>query len=206
MMSSSCQAEPDVSKGYATGAIVTGIITGVCGLASVIIGGVWAGYGGGGGFGIWSGIGMVVIGILGICTFIYRKKGPAIAFLVMNIIFIIICGITAALAGIAALIFAIWVEYLDTSGCQTIGDKCVCSGSTALTYDLSDCDELKVMRNCLTALVAFSAIGCISTFAGSIVGCCIACCQKPAAVPAVIVVNQPPQQMIVTDAGYPAKY
>lgn len=191
----------EVERGYAMGALVTGVITGVCGLASMICGFLWIAHGGGGAHGVWSGLILLVIGILGIVIFVKRNKCAAIAFLVLNIFAIILAGVQAALAGILALLFAIWIEYLDTSGCSSIGGKCVCSGSTALNYDLTDCDELIVMRNSLTAIVAFCAIGCISTFAGSIVGCCIACCQKPTVVQPVVLVNQPPQQVIITSTG-----
>jgi len=198
-----------VEKGNAMGCLVTGVITGVCGFATFISGCVWISVGGGGGFGVWCGIPMLIIAVIGILVYLKKSKGAAIAYLVLNIFWIILNAVQTIIAGLAALIFAVWVEAVENSGCYNYAGKCYCPNSReALTYSIDDCDTLYTMRDSLTCIMAFCAIGAISCFAGSIIGCCIACCGSPApnVQPVVVVNQQPPQQVVITSTHQGAVY
>ncbi|XP_028400347.1 uncharacterized protein LOC114523577 [Dendronephthya gigantea] len=186
----------NLSKNMAIGAGVIGFILISCGLGCAVAGFVWTAYGKGA-QGIWSGIFMIVVGAFGAVTLCTKMKGIMIVFLVMCIIDMILNAIQAIIAAIVLALVGLFKDALDNDRCSEYRGQCTCrlegdtSGVDANTFTFDGCDDIDVMMASMRAVVAFSILGIIATFAGSIIGCIGACCDKSGPdTPGVVVIQQ----------------
>ncbi|XP_031557387.1 uncharacterized protein LOC116294008 [Actinia tenebrosa] len=156
----------EVEKGTAKRAGICGIILMICGVASTISGFIWISIHGFGGFGVWSGIGLVIAGILGLLTWWKRHKRLLNGFLVITIIMVIVATSQAIASGVFYVVF-------KGHQCYDSGSSCVCGSET---YERSFCNNLNDLIIELLTITICNAVGAVSSLAGSIFGCMGTCC------------------------------
>lgn len=196
-----------VEAGLAKSTGVIGIAAGLFGLGNCICGFVWLGYNGYGGYGLWSGFGLIFAAFLGLFVWRYRNKTMMIFFLVSCIILVIVVGVQTA---IAALAYIFWRLLQIATDCRTFNGKCHCrtDEGESIPFDLETCDQISAIDGMFLAMTIFSAIGTIISLAGSIVGCMGTCCATHQQPGAVVVVQQPSgtqSSVLYTTNQYPAQ-
>uniref|UniRef100_A0A6P8HLT2 Protein FAM189B-like isoform X2 n=1 Tax=Actinia tenebrosa TaxID=6105 RepID=A0A6P8HLT2_ACTTE len=188
----------EVEKGTAKGAGICGIILMVSGIASTVSGSVWVSSHGYGGYGIWSGIGLVIAGILGIVTWWKRNKGVLIGFLVITIIMVIVASSQAITSGVSYGLFKAFVGHQ----CYDSGSSCICGSER---YDRSFCGNWNDLMNALLTITIFNVVGAVVSLAGSIFGCMGTCCATTQRQPGTVMVQQPVFVTTTTQPGYVAQ-
>ncbi|KAK2574505.1 hypothetical protein P5673_000684 [Acropora cervicornis] len=191
----------DVEPGKAKAAGIVGIIIGVTGLVNFICGCIYTSFGPKDASGLWSGIGQIIIGILGIVTWLKLNKMTFVFFLVFNILWLIILIIQVVVALIAWLIWYVIRKVVETN-CSESPQGCVCNADKSLPIGVDKCSDIKTIESCVIAIVITSSLAVILTFAGSIIGCMGVCCAKPQT--NVVVVQQPGIVMTTTTTTTPA--
>jgi len=179
-----------VEDGKAKAAGVVGIMLLAFGLGIFICGIIWISYGGGDGTGIWSSLGIIISGILGIVAWVKKNKCALIGFLVLNIIEIIVLAVQCVLALLIWLIWQLVIGWVEND-CETVNNRCVCGGGHSLPMDVDNCDWVYAVEATFLAVVILSALGTIIAFAGSIIGCMGTCCASEPTQTTVIVQQQP---------------
>uniref|UniRef100_A0A6P8IVV3 Uncharacterized protein LOC116305628 isoform X1 n=1 Tax=Actinia tenebrosa TaxID=6105 RepID=A0A6P8IVV3_ACTTE len=185
----------EVEEGTAKGAGICGIILVVCGVASTISGFIWVSIHGYGGFGIWSGIGLVIAGILGIVTWWKRNKGVLIGFLVITIIMVIVASSQAITSGVLYGVFKALVGHQ----CYDSGSSCICGNER---YQRSFCGNWNDLMNALLTITIFNVVGAVVSLAGSIFGCMGTCCATTQRQPGTVMVQRPVFVTTNTQPGY----
>jgi len=188
-----------VEAGKAKAAGVVGIILLCFGLAIVICGFVWISYGGGDGTGLWSGIGILVAGILGIVTWVKLNKIAMIFFLILCILEIILLAVQCVLALLVWLVWQLVIGWVE-SDCETVNNRCVCGGGHSLPMEVDNCDWVYAVEATFIAVVILSAFGAIVSFAGSIIGCMGVCCANSEQASNTTVIVQQPVAMVPQNA------
>ncbi|XP_068680816.1 uncharacterized protein [Montipora capricornis] len=208
----------DVEPGKAKAAGIVGIMVGVTGLVNFICGCIYTSFGPTDASGLWSGIGQIIIGILGIVTWLKLNKMAFVFFLVFNILWLIILIIQVVIALIAWLIWYVIRKVVETNCFDSANSGCVCNAEEPLPIGVSSCSDIKTIESCVIAIVITSGIAVILTFAGSIIGCMGVCCGKPQQTNVVVVqqpgmmIQQPAMVMTTTTVAadappeYPQKY
>ncbi|XP_048582405.1 uncharacterized protein LOC116616016 [Nematostella vectensis] len=194
----------EAGKGKAAG--IVGIFLLVLGLINVILGIMWAVYGGSDGSGLWCGFLLMAQGSLGLVAWLKRNKLAMVFYLVLALLNIIITIVQAALAALAWLIWQVVKAIIETK-CSDSSGRCVCSGET-VPMNVDSCSTITSIDAVFLCLLILNGIACIFAFAGSIIGCMAVCCaSSPPAQTNVVVVQQPAmvgvgQQPV--GAGYPS--
>lgn len=168
---------------------IVGIAVGICGLGNVICGFIWLGHNGYGGHGLWSGFGLIFAAVLGMIIWRNRNKNLMIFFLVTCIILVIVMIIQAAIAAIA---YVFWSLFQVAADCRVYRGRCHCRNSKGepIPIDLETCELISLIDGLFLAITIFSALGTITTLAGSIIGCLGTCCATNQQ-PGMVVVHQP---------------
>ncbi|XP_015778409.1 PREDICTED: uncharacterized protein LOC107355987 [Acropora digitifera] len=118
---------PDlVEEGKAKAAGIIAILIGVCSLIELICGFIYLSFGGPDGSGLWCGVGLLVITILGIVTWLKRNKGVLVFYLVMCILWFIVSIIQVVVAFIFWVVWSFIRRVIETN-CDQVGDRCVCN-------------------------------------------------------------------------------
>lgn len=197
-----------VEPGKAKAAGIVGILCLIFGFALFIVGCIWISYGGGDGTGLWSGLGILVAGILGIVTWVKQSKGALIFMLVLSILEIILLAVQCVLALIAWLIWQLVIGWVENS-CKTINNNCVCTGHS-LPMGVEECDWVFAVEAIFLTVTILSALGAIIAFAASIIGCMGTCCASNETTNTTVIVQQPagmvPQNAVVVSHGGQVSY
>lgn len=176
-----------IAKGHAIGHLVIGAILLFCALLIIILSGVMAGKADVGAVlgPWWVGLMVMIPGILGVVAGVTKKKCPAVGFLVLSIIILIVVGIITALMAIVVAILAVVAEVADDCKKDLFDPKlCKCSHE-GKTFDMhgvdGDCSVVGDIHGLATGVLAMMIISCLTCFAGSILGCVAVCCNKNSA-------------------------
>ncbi|RMX41614.1 hypothetical protein pdam_00008893 [Pocillopora damicornis] len=177
-----------VEEGKAKAAGIISVLVGISAFIQLICGFIYLSKGGPEGSGLWSGIGMVF-------------------FLVMNILWFIVCLVQIIIAFIAWVIWHFIRKVVETN-CYQSGSTCHCQTEKDEPWPVHNCDDIRVIESCFLAILIMSAFSAILTLSGSIIGCMGTCCARPAQ-PNVVVMQQPTGYPMViqqtTAQGYPAQ-
>lgn len=182
-----------VEEGKAKAAGIVSILIAVFALIELICGFIYLSKGGPEGSGLWSGVGLVIIAILGIVTWIKKNKTVMVFYLVMCILWFIVMIVQVIIALIAWFIWHV-IRRVVESECRQIGDTCHCDTSENTPITVHNCDDIKTIESIFLCIVIVGAFAAIFTLAGSIIGCMATCCARPQEAN-VVVVQQP--------GGYP---
>lgn len=123
----------------------------------------------------WAGMAYLVPGILGVVTGYTKNVGCMIAFMVVNIVALIILGSGAA---VVLLYMSEVAEVLSavSNHCITISNTCLCSYAGFGHSFSGTCAILDGMVVLLWAVVICCLLSAVVAFASSILGCASACC------------------------------
>ncbi|XP_020613717.1 uncharacterized protein LOC110051945 [Orbicella faveolata] len=174
-----------VEEGKAKAAGIVGILIGVIALIELICGFIYLSKGGPEGSGLWSGVGLAVIAALGIVTWLKRNKTALVFYLVMCILWFIVCIIQVIIAFIAWAIWHIIRKVVETN-CDQIGDTCVCHDTDNTPITVHNCDDIRTIESIFLCILIMSAFAAILTLSGSIIGCMGTCCARPAVSHAIL--------------------
>ncbi|EDO37434.1 predicted protein [Nematostella vectensis] len=181
-------SEIEAGKGKAAG--IVGIFIIIFGLIDVILGIMWATYGGPDGQGLWSGFLLLLNGALGIVCWVNRNKVAAVFYLILALLNIILTIVQAALAALAWLIWQI-IKGVILTKCSDASGRCVCRGES-IPIGLDDCDVINTIDAIFLCLLILNGLAAIFVFAASIIGCMATCCaSQPAQQTNVVIVQQP---------------
>jgi len=190
-----------IAKGHAIGHLVLGAILLFCALLIIILSGVMAGKADVGAVlgPWWVGLMIMIPGILGVVAGITKKKCPAVGFLVLSIIILIVVGIITALMAIVVAVLAIVAEVAKDCVKMTSTNTCKCNHQ-GTTFDLhgvsgNDCTVIQDIHGLATGVLAMMIISCLVCFAGSILGCVAVCCNKSN--------DQPTNTTVIIQQGQP---
>nr|XP_058963821.1 uncharacterized protein LOC131790610 [Pocillopora verrucosa] len=196
-----------VEEGKAKAAGIISVLVGISAFIQLICGFIYLSKGGPEGSGLWSGIGLAVICGLGILVWLRKNKTAMVFFLVMNILWFIVCLVQIIIAFIAWVIWHFIRKVVETN-CSQRGSTCHCQTEKEEPWPVHNCDDIRVIESCFLAILIMSAFSAILTLSGSIIGCMGTCCARPAQ-PNVVVMQQPTGYPMViqqtTAQGYPAQ-
>ncbi|XP_068680815.1 uncharacterized protein [Montipora foliosa] len=181
-----------VEEGKAKAAGIISILVGVCALIELIGGFIYLSFGGRDGSGLWSGVGLLVITILGIVTWVKRNKAVLVFYLVMCILWTIVCVIQFVIALLAWIIWR-YIRALVEQECYQRGDSCFCNTDKPEPIPVHNCSDIKTIESLFLAITILAAFATILTLAGSIIGCMGTCCARP----------EPAGMIVVQQPGYP---
>lgn len=188
---------PDlVEEGKAKAAGIIAILIGVCSLIELICGFIYLSFGGPDGSGLWCGVGLLVITILGVLTWLKRNKGLMVFYLVMCILWFIVSIVQVVVAFIFWVVWSFIRAVIETN-CDQVGDRCVCRTEKQEPITVHNCNDIRTIESCFLAIMILAGFACILTLAGSIVGCMGTCCASPQP-QGVVIVQQPGYSMNVT--------
>jgi len=187
----------NLPKGHSIGALVLGVMELLLGLIVIIICGVLSSkaslptiltpF--------WAAIPYLIPGILGVVTFFTRNKCAMIAFMVLNILCLVICGLATILVALVVGIYAaVAGEIGKYCTYYAASDECRCTykGSSRNLKGVKDCDVYTEISALLYCVVAFLIIAVIVTFAACILGCVGSCCTNNPESHTTVVIQQAP--------------
>ena len=140
----------------------------------------------------WAGLIFIVPGIIGVITGITKNGCSMIAFMVLNIIAILIESIAVILLALVIAFWRIAASILESCRYIESSKQCVCNGEAIA--GVSDCEVVSTIASVLTMLLAFIVIAVGVAFAGSILGCAAVCCRRQSSTGAVIMPKNGPMQ------------
>ncbi|XP_068749976.1 uncharacterized protein [Montipora capricornis] len=181
-----------VEEGKAKAAGIISIFIGVCTLIELICGFIYLSLGGPDGSGLWCGVGLLVITILGIVTWAKRNKAVLVFYLVMCILWVIVCIVQVIIAFFAWVIWRV-IRAVVEEQCYQVGDSCYCDADEAQPIPVHNCSDIKTIESLFLAIMIMSVFATILTLAGSIIGCMGTCCARP----------EPAGMVVVQQPGYP---
>lgn len=188
---------PDlVEEGKAKAAGIIAILIGVCSLIELICGFIYLSIGGNDGSGLWCGVGLLVITLLGVLIWVKRNKTAMVFYLVMCILWLIVSLIQFVIALLAWVIWRI-IRVAVENQCFQRGERCYCNAEKPEPIPVRSCTDIKTIESCFLAIMIMAAFACILTLAGSIIGCMSTCCARPEP-QGVVIVQQPGYAMNVT--------
>ncbi|XP_031571445.1 uncharacterized protein LOC116305634 [Actinia tenebrosa] len=154
---------------------ICGISAVVLGLGHIICGSILLGYEVKNGDGLWSGLGIIAIGAIGIAIWWTKFRPAMIIFLMLSAVLAIALVIQTALAVIG---FVFWRDFIQMSdNCYIYNGVCRCTTSDGkkLPIPLESCDLIKMFDDAYIALIIFSILSFLVTLAGSFIGCLSTC-------------------------------
>ncbi|XP_031571444.1 uncharacterized protein LOC116305633 [Actinia tenebrosa] len=157
-----------VTEGTARAAAIVGFFIFLCGIANSTCGFVWLSYGGYQGHGLWSGIPMLTVGLLGFLS-LKRNNTVFALYLFLALMTCIAAGIQAVTAGLE---LDHWSDFLGERKCSIEAGVCKCLGQEDIRIkDLDSCDKIPSINDIFITLIVFSIIGSLLCLGGAIAGC-----------------------------------
>ena len=147
----------------------------------------------------WAAIPYIIPGILGLVVFFTKNKCAMIAFMVLNLLCLIICGLATILVALVIGIYAAVAGAIgDYCNYDSVNKVCRCTykGSSRDLKGVGNCDVYSEVSSLLYCIVAFLVIAVIVTFASSILGCVGSCCTNQPAQNTTVIIQQAPVQVL----------
>eukprot|EP00794_Sanderia_malayensis_P013845 gene13845-15293_t len=132
------------------------------------------------GDGFYTGFTLLIPGFLGVVALATRRKESIIAFLITNVITIVLCILHAVMSSNDVDYWKKYKNYVLDSKCYDRGDICSCPSDHDYKFYVQRCDLYSFGHDLFWALVAFNIVGAVLSGIGALVGLVGSCMKDKA--------------------------